>query len=110
MISDACFEVAEALAVHGARPSAVERALNAFADELASAERLGAGSEEAFVELRKGMAAVNRAALPPIAFSTMAKLVQRYFDSPQRPDWESLLEQLRAINATATTLPGSAAR
>jgi hypothetical protein len=109
MISDACFEVAEALGADGARPSAVERALNAFADELANAELPGAAPAEVFAELRAGMAAVNRAALPPAMFSAMAKVVQRYLDNPSTQDEDEMLRRLRAINATAKR-PGAVDR
>jgi hypothetical protein len=106
MIADACFEVAEVLSGDGARPSAVERALNAFADHLSDAESHRLGPIAAFAELRAGIANVNRAALPAAAFAEMAKAVQRYFDAPQAPDPAPLVLHLRAINATANPHAG----
>jgi hypothetical protein len=105
MISDACFEVCQALDAPGIRPSAVERALNAFADDLDRVDLLAPGLSAVVAELRAGMAAVNKATLPPATFGAMARHVQRHFDSPQRASEQDLLAQLRSLNATATRSP-----
>ena len=104
MISEACFEVIEALAVSGVRPSAIERALNAFADDLTRARLAGTASSELVAELRASIAAVNRASLRAADFAAMIRQVQSYFEDAQRPCEEKLMARLRAVNAAASRL------
>ena len=102
MISEACFEVMEALAVPSVRPSAIERALNAFADDLTRAELAGEASSELVAELRMSIAAVNRASLRAADFAVMIREVRLHFENAQRPCAEGLLVRLREVNATAS--------
>jgi hypothetical protein len=104
MITEACFEVVEALTVPGVRPSAIERALNAFADDLTRAELAGEASSELVAELRTSIAAVNRASLRAADFAVMIRQVSLHFENAQRPCKEGLLVRLPNVNATACRL------
>ena len=95
MLSDACFEVAEALNVPGVRPSAVERALNAFADAMDADGETAECNPALLRALRQGRVAVNRGALPPRTFAQMAAAVQRHLD---RTDTLTDAQLVRALD------------
>ena len=101
MLSDACFEVAEALTVPGVRPSAVERTLNAFADAMDAGGQAAECNPALLRALRQGRVAVNRGALPPRTFAEMAAAVQRHLDRTSTLTDAQLVRALDEWNQTA---------
>lgn len=101
MLSEACFEVSEALSTAGIRPAAVERALNVFGDAMDLSSDAATCNPAILRALRQGRVAAKRGALSPDTFAEMAKAVHRHLDRHDTLTDAALVELLDKRNLTA---------